>query len=151
MTAFALSAEVLHKTDTPLEIQTVSALVRAGLAQFIDYPDLNHTLEGIDSATSLPVQANFTLSLDKEYACQTCESAIAIEERHVVIEGVYSYRERTREVYDHHHLHRKCFQEHELPFWDRVVSTRMDMGRHNAIVKRILQAKARRKSSLLAA
>jgi hypothetical protein len=151
MTAFALSAEVLHKTDTQPEIQTVSALVRAGLSQFIGYPDLNHTLHGIDSETTLPVQANTTLSLEREYKCKTCTDAIIIEERHVVIEGVYSYRQQTGDVLDHHHLHTQCFQEHELLFWDQIFSTRMNKARHDAIVRRILQAKARRKTSRLAA
>lgn len=151
MTAFALSAEVLHKTDTTPENQTVSALVRAGLAEFIDFPDLNHTVIGINSATSLPVEANFTLSLDKEYRCWTCEGPIMIEERHVVVAGIYSYRKRDGTLFDHHHLHTDCFHENELPFWDRIATTRLDKERHHALVQRMMKAKARRKSSALAA
>lgn len=151
MTAFALSAEVLHKTDTTQENQSVSDLVRAGLAEFINFPDLNHTVVGINSETSLPVRANFTLSLDKEYTCATCESAIMIEERHVVIAGIYSRRLRDNKVFDHHHLHTSCFHQNELPFWDQIATTRVNKKRHHAIVERILQSKARRKPVAIAA
>lgn len=151
MTAFAHSVEVMHKTDTQPETQTVSALVRAGLAQFIDYPDLEHTLKGVDSETSLSVEANVTLSLEREYKCMTCESGISVEERHVVINGVYAYRKRDGYVYDHHHLHTTCFHDYELPFWDEVLVVPMNKLRRNAILNRIHEAKMRRKTSSFAA
>jgi hypothetical protein len=151
MTAFAHSAEVLHKTDTQPEIQTVSALVRAGLAQFIEYPDIDHALHGFDAETSLPVEANISLSLEHEYKCMTCEDAIVVEERHIVISGVYSYRRRDETVFDHHHLHSDCFHEHELPFWDAITVSPMNKQRREVVLDRFRQVKMRHKLSHIAA
>lgn len=151
MTVFAPSVETLQKTDTAPENQTVSALAKAGLAQFVHYPDLEHSLRAIDHETSLPVEANTSLSLDREYTCMTCESTIAIEEHHVVLSGVYSYRERDGQIFDHHHVHADCFREHEILFWDDIVVLPMNKWRRNAILHRIHEAKARRQSSALAA
>ena len=151
MTTLVHPVEVMHETDTQPEAQNVSALVRAGLAEFIYYPDLEHTLKGIDSETSLAVEANLTVSLGHEYTCKTCEGAIAVEERHVVIGGVYSYRKRTNDIFDHHHLHSDCFSKHELLFWSDIVVAPMNKQRRDIILSRIRQAKARRKTSSLAA
>jgi len=150
MSALAYSVETL-KADTSPETQTVSALVRSGLAQFVGYPDLNHMLSGIDSDTSLPVEANITISLERQYTCMTCMNPVAIELQHVVISGVYSFRKRTGRILDHHHLHTDCFVDNELPFWDEIVILPMDRLRREIILRRIRQAKTQRRASSLAA
>lgn len=151
MTAFAQSVETLRKTDTQSNNRTVSELVRVGLADFIDYPDIDHTLHGINSETSLSLEANITVSSIREYTCKTCRSPIGLEERHVVVSGICSRRLRDGAVLDHHHLHRDCFHDNELPYWDDITVGPMDKERRQVVLDRIHQIKEKRKSSGLAA
>ena len=117
--------------ELPLHDQIV-----AKLGKIAAYPDIDHALTGIDSETGLPVSANITVSLNKDYACYTCASPIKIEEKHVVVSGIYSYRSRDRYTLDHHHLHKDCFTDNELPAWDTIAVVKMSKDRREEILQR---------------